>query len=101
MFKRLHEDPTSVIIEVDGRPVKASANDSVAAALLAAPMAEKGAAFRTSAVGGVPRAPHCMIGNCFECLVEIDGVPNRQACLVTVREGMRVRRQAGAPRVTS
>jgi hypothetical protein len=25
--------------------------------------------------------------------MEIDGVPNRQACLVEVREGMQVRRQ--------
>jgi predicted molibdopterin-dependent oxidoreductase YjgC len=37
-----------------------------------------------------------MMGVCFDCLVEIDGVPNRQACLESVREGMRVRRQRGA-----
>ncbi len=56
--------------------------------------------FRTSAVSGTPRAPYCMIGNCFDCLVEIDGQPNRQACLEPVREGMRIRRQMGAPSVT-
>jgi hypothetical protein len=28
--------------------------------------------------------------------MEIDGMPNRQACLVTVVEGMRIRRQQGA-----
>jgi predicted molibdopterin-dependent oxidoreductase YjgC len=38
-----------------------------------------------------------MIGNCFDCLVEIDGVPNRQGCLVQVRDGMRLRRQQGKP----
>ena len=37
-----------------------------------------------------------MMGVCFECLVQIDGQPNRQACLVTVREGMQVRTQEGA-----
>ena len=37
-----------------------------------------------------------MMGVCFDCLVEIDGEPNRQACLVQVREGMTVRRQRGA-----
>ena len=37
------------------------------------------------------------MGVCFECLMEIDGVPNTQACLTTVREGMRVKRQQGAP----
>jgi hypothetical protein len=28
--------------------------------------------------------------------MEIDGVPNRQACMVRVRDGMTVRRQIGA-----
>jgi hypothetical protein len=37
-----------------------------------------------------------MMGVCFECLVEVDGVPNRQACMETVRRGMRVERQLGA-----
>jgi len=36
------------------------------------------------------------MGVCFECLIEIDGMPNRQACLTPVREGMVVRRQQGA-----
>ncbi|WP_419525505.1 2Fe-2S iron-sulfur cluster-binding protein [Bilophila wadsworthia] len=33
------------------------------------------------------------MGVCFECLMEIDGEPDVQSCLVTVREGMVVRRQ--------
>jgi D-hydroxyproline dehydrogenase subunit gamma len=33
---------------------------------------------------------------CFECLVEIDGVPNVQSCMVTVRSGMRIRTQHAA-----
>jgi predicted molibdopterin-dependent oxidoreductase YjgC len=37
-----------------------------------------------------------MMGACFECLVEIDGVPSRQSCMVTVRDGMRIRSQEGA-----
>jgi|TARA_B100001146_G_scaffold23443_1_gene17809 NADH dehydrogenase/NADH:ubiquinone oxidoreductase subunit G len=36
-----------------------------------------------------------MIGNCFDCLVEIDGETNLQACLVTVRDGMRIRSHPG------
>jgi hypothetical protein len=31
--------------------------------------------------------------------MEIDGVPNRQGCLVPVAEGMRIARQHGARRV--
>ncbi len=37
-----------------------------------------------------------MMGVCFECLVTIDGVPNRQSCLIEVAEGMRIRSQEGA-----
>ncbi|MNG28551.1 hypothetical protein D3C84_1138290 [compost metagenome] len=37
-----------------------------------------------------------MMGVCFECLVEIDGVPNRQGCLIEVADGMRIRSQEGA-----
>ncbi len=36
-----------------------------------------------------------MMGACFDCLVEIDGTPNRQACQVRVVEGMAIRRQDG------
>ena len=37
-----------------------------------------------------------MMGVCFECLVEVDGQANCQACLLPVRAGMRVHRQRGA-----
>jgi D-hydroxyproline dehydrogenase subunit gamma len=36
------------------------------------------------------------MGICFDCVVEIDGVGNRQACLTPVASGMQVRRQRGA-----
>lgn len=39
------------------------------------------------------RAPYCMMGVCFECMMEIDGKPNQQACLISVREGMQIKRQ--------
>ena len=75
----------------EGVPVEAREGDTVATALLAA----GAGATRTSPVSGAARGAYCMMGVCFECLVEIDGVPNRQACLVAVAEGMRVRRQLG------
>ncbi len=93
MFRRLPEREASITIEVDGAPVPAAPGDSVAAAMLAAGIA----AFRHAPVDGGPRGPWCAMGVCFECLVEIDGEPNRQACMTTVREGLRVaRRPAGA-----
>jgi len=44
---------------------------------------------RTS-VRGEARGPLCGMGVCFECRVTIDDVSARRACLVAVREGMRV-----------
>jgi len=41
-----------------------------------------------------------MMGVCFECLVEIDGRPNVQACMTPVRDGMAVRRQSGFRRLS-
>ena len=86
MFRRLQTPPATVTIFVDGQALTAGVGDSVAAALLAAGIER----FRTAPLSGAPRAPHCMIGHCFECLVEIDDVPNRQACLVSVTDGMRI-----------
>jgi len=79
----------------DGEPVEAREGDTVATALLAA----GAGATRTTSVSGSARAAYCLMGVCFECLVEIDGVPNRQGCLVAVTEGMRVGRQRGAASV--
>lgn len=93
MFRRLPEVATGVSVEVDGVPIAAAEGDSVAAVLLAAGLLP----FRCSLVTGEPRAPFCMIGNCFECLLEIDGVPNRQSCMVTVQDGMRIRRPLVPP----
>ena len=48
-----------------------------------------------TAVLNTPRGPYCLMGVCFDCLVAIDGVGSRQACLVRVREGMRIETQRG------
>lgn len=93
MFRRLRDVPRpAVTIELDGTALFAREGESVAAALLAAGIGHT----RTTPVGGRARLPYCMMGVCFDCLVEIDGVPNRQACLVRVKDGMKVRRQIGA-----
>ena len=97
MFRRLHDAPQCVIhVTIDGRDALARAGESVAALLLV----DGVRATRVSAVSGAPRAPYCMMGVCFECLVTIDGVGNRQGCLVQVADGMRIetqrtRREAG------
>lgn len=80
-----------VEIEFDGRVLQVQEGVSVAAALLSAGVSR----FRTSVVSDAPRAPYCMMGVCFECLVEIDGQASRQSCLVQVRDGMKIQTQRG------
>ena len=92
MFRRLREARGArVNVTIDGKPVEARAGDSVAAAMLAAGLSH----CRTTAVSGARRAPYCMMGVCFDCLVTVDGIGNRQGCLVEVREGMRIDLQHG------
>jgi predicted molibdopterin-dependent oxidoreductase YjgC len=92
MFQRSQPDARPrVAITIDGAAVDAREGDTVAAALLAAGFDH----CRTTPVSGERRAPYCMMGVCFDCLVTIDGIGNRQACLVQVREGMAVEFQQG------
>jgi predicted molibdopterin-dependent oxidoreductase YjgC len=80
--KRIH-------LILDGRGISAVEGDTVAAALLQTGIAST----RTTPKRAQPRAPYCLMGACFDCLMTIDGVANRQACLVTVKNGMSVERQ--------
>ncbi len=95
MFRSLRDDGADahrpgVTLSVDGEPCTVPAGASVAAALL-----QRGSIARLTGLSGSPRAPYCMMGVCFECLVQIDGVPNRQACMVAAEPGMDVRCQDG------
>lgn len=93
MFKRIEVEETETIsFSFEGHVLEARADDTVASALLFAGERH----FRNTPISSSRRGPFCMMGVCFDCLVEIDGVPNRQACMEPVREGMVVRRQRGA-----
>ncbi|HEV2508599.1 (2Fe-2S)-binding protein [Bosea sp. (in: a-proteobacteria)] len=92
MFRKLHDPgPQAVTIFIDGRPVAAELGESVAAVLLR----QQEGWSRTTPVSQSPRAPYCMMGVCFECLVEIDGQGSVQSCLTPVANGMRIARQQG------
>jgi len=89
MFKStMPQNGEIVHLHFDGKAITAFDGDNLAAALLRAGKAQ----FRTAAKND-PRGPYCMMGVCFECLVEIDGRPNQQACQITVRDGMMIQRQ--------
>ena len=92
MFKRLEDSPAkSVTVTIDGQTVQVPKGESVAAAVLVHGPGHT----RTTPVSGAPRAPFCMMGVCFECLMVIDGQPNQRACRERVHEGMTIERQHG------
>lgn len=92
MFQRRPDDTRErVRISIDGKPAEARDGDTVAAAILAAGLA----ACRETPVTGAARGPYCLMGVCFDCLVTIDGVGNRQGCMVPVAAGMRIETQHG------
>lgn len=74
---------------IDGETCQAEEDELLAAVLLRQPIS----AFRKHPVDGSPRTPYCMMGVCFECLVEVDGISNQQACLIRVKDGMKVNRR--------
>ena len=86
----------NVIITIDGQTAQVRAGISIAAAMIEAGIG----VFRHSPVSGLPRAPFCMMGVCFDCLVTVDGIENQQACQLKVREGMVIERQLSAPDVS-
>lgn len=89
MFRSLAKsrpDAAPVELSINGQTVSVEAGTTVWAAMALAdqritrqaPLTEK------------PRSAYCAMGVCFECMVEVNGMPNRQACLTEVQPGMQV-----------
>ena len=76
-----------VEFEFDGHRIRAPRGISVAAALLCAGFTR----CRSTPANGAARGPYCLMGACFECIVEIEGLGARQACLTEATDGLRVR----------
>tara|TARA_Y100000746_G_scaffold47141_1_gene36293 strand:- start:32 stop:325 length:294 start_codon:yes stop_codon:yes gene_type:complete len=92
MFRRTIDiKGETVAIRFEGQRLPVPAGETVAAAILA----NDPGYTRTTVVSGAARAPYCLMGTCFECLMEIDGVENRQACMTIVADGMIINRQSG------
>lgn len=81
----------TVVVTLDGKPVRLPAGMNVAAALLASGEIIS----RISPSSHKPCSPHCLMGVCFECMMEIDGI-QRQACMTEVRAGMVINRNLNA-----
>ncbi|MEX0364870.1 MAG: (2Fe-2S)-binding protein [Ruegeria sp.] len=90
MFQSLRKPGGArVTLTVNGRQVEAEPGQSVWSAMAL----EGQTVTRRAALSGETRSAYCAMGVCFECMVEIDGLPNQQACLRRVAEGMVVTTQ--------
>ena len=95
LFKQYQQQSgATVTVEFEGQFLAVPAEISVAAAVLGHTDKDH---TRKSPISGEKRAPFCFMGVCHECMVEIDGIPNQQACIIEVREGMKIRRQLELP----
>jgi D-hydroxyproline dehydrogenase subunit gamma len=92
MLDVLSVSQSTVTVTICGEQVEVPAEISAAAAFL---LHSQDIYIRTSQVTGERRAPLCMMGVCFECLLEINNVSQVQGCLVRVEEGMQINRQSG------
>lgn len=96
MFRPMTADAKLAIsLQVDGQNIRARAGETLAMAMLNADVVP----FRNTPISGDPRSPLCLMGVCFECLVEVGAQQNMQACMIEVRDGMVVRLQKKARQV--
>jgi len=82
-----------VIFHFEGKPMKAYANETIAAALYANGLR----IFSRSMKYHRPRGFFCAIGRCSSCMMTVNGVPNVRTCMVNVQDDMQVSRQNAFP----
>ncbi|HZR64730.1 MAG TPA: 2Fe-2S iron-sulfur cluster-binding protein [Terriglobales bacterium] len=77
--------PEQITLSVNGRNLSVPQGATVAAAVAMTN------SFCRRSVSGEPRTVLCGMGICFECRVEIDGVPHQRSCQILCASGMRVK----------
>lgn len=92
MFKQLsHSDTETIEVILNGQKIQVTGGITVAAMCLT-----QGLRFtRTTPISESKRAPFCMMGVCYECLMVIDGKSNQRACVTTIQQGMKIETQYG------
>lgn len=80
-----------VTVTVDGEEISARAGEPVAVAMMAAGVW----VMRRTHKLDQPRGLFCGIGQCGECRLTVNGIPNVLSCQEPVQEGMEIRTQAG------
>ena len=80
-----------VFFMFDGEKYSGRQGDTIGAALLALGIRK----FRETEKTGESRGVFCGIGQCSDCLVVVDGIPNVKSCITPLEEGMVVATQKG------
>lgn len=84
-------DSRKININVDGEKIEAIEGESIASAIIASGKI----VFRYTEKYKKPRSLFCGIGQCNDCMMIVDGVPNVKTCITPVREGMKIQTQVG------
>lgn len=85
------EKKPTIKIECDGQTIDAVEGEPIAAALMAAGKT----VFRYTRKSKEPRGVFCAIGQCTDCMMTVDGVPNVRTCVTLVKDGMKIQTQHG------
>lgn len=75
----------------DGKRLQGIDGEPIAAALLANGIR----IFRKTEKLKQPRSIYCGIGQCNDCVVVVDGVPNVRSCVTALKAGMTIETQKG------
>jgi len=78
-------------IEVDGKTVSAFQGEPIAVALLARGIR----VCRETPKSNEPRGVFCAIGQCTDCMMTVDGIPNVRTCITPAQDGMKIQTQRG------
>ena len=79
----------TVKIDVDGQILEALEGEPIAAALAANGIKT----LRRTLKRKEPRGIFCAVGQCTDCVMTVDGIPNTRTCVTRVREGMQIKYQ--------
>jgi predicted molibdopterin-dependent oxidoreductase YjgC len=90
MFRSINSSQGALItIYFEGKALNVSKDCNVATALLEAGINN----FRETTLNNASCGPYCMMGVCFDCLININGLDNQQSCTIQVSDGMKIKRQ--------
>ena len=86
-----YEEHRLVSFTYDGKEMKGKEGEPIAAALIANGITT----LRYTDKEHAPRSLFCGIGQCMDCAMTVDGIPNVRTCITPLKAGMKVLTQDG------